>query len=371
MTRDRNHYTRPAGTIMRDDVVNRPQPRKYDYQTVDKNSVFRFLSATMAATVMIGRLCRNPATLREDTCTFVATTVSIANIVMAYKGNTTKMLIAFVLFLTAAALTQDINGTTHANLETSYALTFSRSTISASRFNASGDIETTTFKASLEYQQYYYKTLQSPKTLVPAWMRPKQDDQTTPRQKNIEILRDNVEFVTTGLTEIWGLYPDYAAVFLPPIFDSDVQRSVRDLAISREDIAIINYGSSMKVACRGFDFFSGKHVRRTLEERDDHEGPETVFLVLDYQRDYLHCGLLGIWWESEFFYTEVEDTCLECGEKFREVRRDSANLSKAIANLPCSKSANKHTLIECKLFSTISSRGIPTVFNVARKTAFA
>jgi hypothetical protein len=192
------------------------------------------------------------------------------------------MLIAIALFSAAVALAQEINTTALANLETSYALTFSPSTILASRFNASGGIETTTFKASLEYQQYYQENLQSLKTSLPAWVQPKNVHKSTPNQKNIAILCDNVEFVTGRLTEIWGLYPDYAAVFLPPMFHSDVQRAVQFTAITRENRGMINYGSSMKIACGEFDFFSGKLVRQTLDERDNHEGPETMFLVLDY-----------------------------------------------------------------------------------------
>jgi hypothetical protein len=96
------------------------------------------------------------------------------------------MLLAFALFSTALALVRGINTTVQANLETSYVLTFSRSTISASRFNASGNIGIITFKASLEYQQYYHETLQSPKTRVPVLMWPKNDDKSTPHQQYIK-----------------------------------------------------------------------------------------------------------------------------------------------------------------------------------------
>jgi hypothetical protein len=117
-----------------------------------------------------------------------------------------------------------------------------------------------------------------------------------------------------------GLYPDYATVFLPPILHSDVQRAAQDVAIVRKIRFIINYSSIMRIACGEFNFFNGKHVGRTLEVRDDHEGPKTMFLVLYYQRDSLHIGLAGIWWDWEMFFTEIEDTYLQCGEAFRRVR---------------------------------------------------
>lgn len=127
--------------------------------------------------------------------------------------------------------------------------------------------------------------------------------------------------MTNSLAKQLGYMPDYAAVFLPPVFDSWIQVAAQEAVFPNgsDDAGIINYGSSLNVACEGFDFLEGEHIGRTPEECNDEDGPETMILVLEYEKDYLHAGLLEIYWEWELFPVNSEDICLECGEQSREV----------------------------------------------------
>lgn len=230
-------------------------------------------------------------------------------------------MLVIILFSTIFALVRSLSSRTQGSPETPYGLAFSTTTIYASRFNASGSIEVTRLLAGREYLQYYSNVLGNLKMSISDSTGSKAYYKLSAQKNVVAMLRKEVATMTNSLAKQLGYMPDYAAVFLPPVFDSWIQVAAQEAVFPNgsDDAGIINYGSSLNVACEGFDFLEGEHIGRTPEECNDEDGPETMILVLEYEKDYLHAGLLEIYWEWELFPVNSEDICLECGEQSREV----------------------------------------------------
>jgi uncharacterized protein RhaS with RHS repeats len=67
----------------------------------------------------------------------------------------------FLLFFVIFAFARSISASTQDSLATGYVLTFSPTTISATRYNGSGSLETFKFSAGREYQHYYSNVLRN------------------------------------------------------------------------------------------------------------------------------------------------------------------------------------------------------------------
>lgn len=128
--------------------------------------------------------------------------------------------------------------------------------------------------------------------------------------------------MTTSIKEDLAHEPEYAAVSVPSIFDPEISRAAHEAVFPHNSdvYGFINYGSSLKIACEGFDFLECKQTGRAPEECNDEDGPETLILVLKYEKDYLHAGVLEIIWEANLFRTDTRRTCLECAEHLQVVR---------------------------------------------------
>jgi hypothetical protein len=95
--------------------------------------------------------------------------------------------------------------------ETRFGLSFSATTVTASRFNATGSIELTVFPASPGYQTLYRDAV-----------RKFQESAIEVDQADItSIFENDIQPITNSLNNQLGHRPEYATVFLPAIFDSE------------------------------------------------------------------------------------------------------------------------------------------------------
>jgi hypothetical protein len=115
---------------------------------------------------------------------------------------------AFVLCQAALASAQMI-------FDTRYALTFSPTTISASRYPPYGQIEVTKFPVGPSYQQLYDDALHYLQGPLTDSVHRVTYRNSTHDQNIIDIMHTEISTVTAGLTEKLGTEPEYAAIFRP------------------------------------------------------------------------------------------------------------------------------------------------------------
>lgn len=207
------------------------------------------------------------------------------------------------------------------SFETPYGLSFSPTTVSASRFNALGLLEVSTFSATLDYQLYFNESLRN---LRDSGVKPRRDDayyESVAYQDIVGLLSREVDAVTADLTRQLAREPEYVVVTLPSLLEQ------QDIIAAGEAVfpagsaprGLLYQGSSLRVACGAFGFLQGKHIKRALADRDDDNGPETMVLALEYEKGYLHAGLVAIYWEYELFPVYHKKICFACGGQSREV----------------------------------------------------
>lgn len=202
-------------------------------------------------------------------------------------------------------------------LEGPYGLLFSPSSISASRINSSGFLEITKHPAGREYLDYYNDFVHNIKL---SNSDPRGLQQLLDPEQAAEIFRKDIKKVTNTLLSSSGHAPEYATVFIPSIFNSDVHQAALQALVADGENAndLFNFGPFHKACSHAFDFLDGKQIGRTVEERND-DSILTIILVLEYEKEYLHIGTTEIVWERESFAHDRAEICLECGEQYRKV----------------------------------------------------
>jgi hypothetical protein len=129
--------------------------------------------------------------------------------------------------------------------------------------------------------------------------------------------------MTAMLTRGSAATAEYGAAFVPSIFDRHIQDAAHQAVFpdGSDVYGFINQRPNLKVACEGFDFLECKQIGRRPEECNNDDGLETLILVWEYEEDYLHAGLVEIFWEERMFPINRQKTCVRCGERRREVCR--------------------------------------------------
>jgi hypothetical protein len=229
-----------------------------------------------------------------------------------------RLLTLIAFFITASCSSASTNDT----LESWFALTFTPTSILASRINASGSIEVTKHAASLEYQAYYYSTIR----LHDTCLRHSPEDRTI----ITSIFRRTIAPVTESLGKQLGHAPDYAAIFLSVVFDSDSVYAAGLVLRPDDDSRVtyaINHAHSRRIAADAFGFLEGNYVGSvpdigdTLSERFEKcEDAYPLILVLEYEKQYLSAGVHTLDWEQLILFMDSDPViCFACGEQAREV----------------------------------------------------
>jgi hypothetical protein len=219
--------------------------------------------------------------------------------------------------LITVALTASINASVEVGSESPYGLAFSPTTISASRYNTSSSIEISRFPVGLEYQRYYEDTLRKMRESIP-----ESYSRSTKRENVVTMLRNEVNAVTTRLSGESPHTPGYGSVFLPSIFDMEVQRAAHEATFQDGDkYGLFNYGPSLRTICHGFNLPKCSLVEQIpYGVCNETDYPETVIFTLEYQKDCLHVGFFLTVWEHDLFASMAEETCLICGERYIQVK---------------------------------------------------
>ncbi|KAF2029127.1 hypothetical protein EK21DRAFT_68303 [Setomelanomma holmii] len=197
---------------------------------------------------------------------------------------------------------------TSLSLESRFAVSFSPTTIIASRFNTSVFIELSTFLAPSKYETYHRNIAHS----YPA------QSQDFDEVNVASIFQHAIRPVAESLTEQLGREPEYASLFLPPIFDGRTQLAASD-AILRDAQYATRVGPSHNAVCFPYGFLEGKNLGRPLHECTE-DGPENLTFVLEYQKDYFYAWLVVVAFELGTYPVMEQKICKDCGEGNREVR---------------------------------------------------
>jgi hypothetical protein len=229
-----------------------------------------------------------------------------------------RLLTLIAFFITASCTITSMNDT----LESWFALTFTPTSILASRFNASGHIEVTRHPASLEYQAYYQDTIR----LYDTCTRHSPEERTT----TTSIFRRAIAPITESLGKQLGHTPDYATIFLPAVFDSDTVYTA-SLVLRPDDgcrvTYAINHAHSHRIAADALGFLKGKYVgpvpdigETRFERWGKSTEPDPLFLVLECEKEYLSVGVHTVDWEQLILFMDHDFVvCFACGEQAREV----------------------------------------------------
>jgi hypothetical protein len=230
-------------------------------------------------------------------------------VAMQSHNNHLTTLFAFARCATAGIFTRD-------SLESPYGLTLTSDSILASRYNASGSVEVVRYPTSPEYRAYYTNAVDNyDKSTI------QRSDAELPAHVDARTMfRQIITPITTSLTKREGHKPIYASLFLPSIFDHDIRGVATDVVFEGAYLQRAAFvGSSQIAACNAYPFLKGKRIGRAPDECNDH-GPENLILLLEYEKDYLYAWVKDVSFDLGTYPVTNQKICMECGEKFREVR---------------------------------------------------
>jgi hypothetical protein len=236
----------------------------------------------------------------------------------------TKMLMYFLLqFLLC------MTGARAAAAGGPFALTLGPTTITASRVNISGSVETTNFPVTPEYHGYFEDAVlyygrrievrvnewyvEEDGTLVPA--APDTHDESAAES----VSRTAITAVTQNMSDALGYRPTYSALFLPAIFNFSSAHAASDAIFPAKDGRPVKVGRGWQGPCRAYNLYRCELLGRPSEDCHD-DGPMNSFLVLEYEESYLYVWLVDLMFEWEGFIRKSESFCRDCGYRFQEVR---------------------------------------------------
>jgi hypothetical protein len=193
-------------------------------------------------------------------------------------------------FLSLAFATANIVRCTFATMaihnETRFGLTFSSTTITASRFVSADAVNLTRFPITNEYQDFYrYET-----------MRP----------------------MVNNLTEQLSYAPEFSAISLPSVLRRDSWYGATG-AVFGESEYVTKLSTTHQAACWAYGFLEGRNLGRALDDCKE-DGPENYILVLEFEAEYLYAWLVNVAFELGAYWDDEKKFCERCGEKFRKVR---------------------------------------------------
>jgi hypothetical protein len=204
-----------------------------------------------------------------------------------------------------------------------FGLTFTPTSIIASRINANEVIEIIRYPTSTHYLSFYRNTIRNIRQHQDLYDNPAFRE-TKEYNTTVSLFRSAIAPVTHNLHNRLGLKPTYASLFLPSIFHSNVisAASTAILPAWEEGIETM-HGPHRRAALYDYHFLEGKHIGPAPEECDDY-CPESLVLLLEYEKEYLYVWLIVVDPELNVYYTQAKEVCVECGEGLRKVSLERA-----------------------------------------------
>lgn len=193
-------------------------------------------------------------------------------------------------------------------LETPYTLSFGRNSVYASRFNSSGSIEVTKYSLPQSYEKLYLQALQDYNGFYHEVPEPAGAS---------EVFRDAIHSVTRHLPPESKYFGAYIPSMIPLV---TIETGSNPLF--PEDELPSGGGYSWRAAEYAYEFLQCKNLDRNPEECDE-EGPMSMFIYLEYEKDSLYAWLMFVDWDLGGYNALHKQLCRECGEEGRGVHDDS------------------------------------------------
>lgn len=193
--------------------------------------------------------------------------------------------------------------------EPRFGLTFTPTTVIASRYISKDIVDITRFPTTAEYRAYFRNEVHAAASA--------QDDPNNEVDFK-SILTDTLRPIIHNLAHQLGHAPEFSAISLPSIFQ---QRSRQNVTYTIFDDAHYMWKTSLNsnVVCWPYGFLQCRNLEREYYECHE-EGPESYVLVLEYEKEYLHASLVDVDFEVGVYSSNRERVCGECGEGNRDVR---------------------------------------------------
>lgn len=195
--------------------------------------------------------------------------------------------------------------------ESPYGLTFTPTTVVASRFNASGSIELTKYPLGPEYLESY-------RIAVQEFDNPTKDYQISDRAAAETLFRSAITPLTEVLSRQLGYAPEYAALFFPSVFSFAARSAAVTGVLGDHGNRPMKDGIAAQATCQAYGFLEGKNLGR-LPELCVEEGPVNLVIVLEYEEDFLYVWLREVAFELEICPAIQDEICKECGQAYRKV----------------------------------------------------
>jgi hypothetical protein len=204
----------------------------------------------------------------------------------------------------------------HGNIASPFGLSFSPTTITASRIDSTGSIELIKYPVNPGYKAYYHDAIHAK-----GLSAPENDDPQLQADRRSMFHHLITPFINS-LTKQLGHEPEFASIFLPSVFHSRVKSDAIHAIYSDISDRAIKAGPAPQAICHGYGFFQGKHIRRSVDECNGN-GPESFIFVLEYEEEYLYAWLMETDFEQEMHLERHEKLGIDCGEKHRQVSYDT------------------------------------------------
>lgn len=135
--------------------------------------------------------------------------------------------------------------------ESPYGLTFTPSTLVASRFNASGSIELARLPLGSDYHTLYQNSVQS-------FDQPDHDEKIEDKNHTESIFRNAITLLTEQLRKQLGYSPEYAAFFFPSVFRPAVRHTAITGLLGGLPTRPVKDGRASQAAGLAYGFLEGE-----------------------------------------------------------------------------------------------------------------
>lgn len=196
--------------------------------------------------------------------------------------------------------------------ESPFGLTFTSTTVIASRFDASGSIEITKHSLKSEYYEYYKSALVHFDAQVGTKLVHDMNEIKS-------LFQEAVLPLTEKLSDRLGHVPEYSAMFVPSVFDDTARNAAVHAVLGDYINRPFKAGRSRQATCQGYGFLEGKNLGRPAEQCTDEESPLSLVIVLEQEKDFLYAWLMEVAFELGTCPTVQERFCRACGEEARKV----------------------------------------------------
>lgn len=249
---------------------------------------------------------------------------------MATTSRRTCALVALLLLLSCFS-------TVRANSDAPYAVTFGPSSITVSRFTSSRGYEESRFPAGKEYTGYFEHVLLNHRYKVMrhgTWFHQGGEDveeappDTYDGNATTALFLKALKSVSKTLNSQLGHDPTYAALVLPPFFDSTSEKAA--ISVLNKDGPYI-FARLDNSACFAYGLELCRNQGRTATECQDEDSLTNLNLIVNYEKKYLYLALDETYSEYYTFPPIFGELSKEFGEESGRSAREVSGMRPRVA----------------------------------------